>query len=675
MKFPTLLVLAGCLASTFVSCDENPQAGGTSDDTHSDIRISGRVFDQGSKPLGSVIVRLRGTGLSDTTDGDGRFLVAGVVPDLATRASLSKDTLDYRRDGELVHSAVVASWIETLPDLFLVQRDISGSILTGAIPVASVRTILWNARGDSLLLDAEWNALSGRYSGFSWSRYTGGLDSFQVRAFALDSLGRTIGASVKLAFTSRAGDVQIPSFVADNLVPVVSLSLPDTLVRGGSARVVASFKGAPADGFASLWRIGSGPWTAGGPDTLLLLAPDEPSRSLRIVFRAVRPDGIEVEASVDRPVRGRGPMARVEVLPDTVRTFHPFRVSFRDSTGSGARIVLRRLGAPWNRDISGNDTLLTAPAGIGRFPVPYLVVDDRGDTARDSVSLFATLSVPPGIRFAVDSEQVRLSWERHPGLPGDELVTVHLVDSTPGMMSAFYVAGGGWDFWEEVPLDSLGWTANRQSAAKRLSATVRIAKVVFLEDQFVELAAETTLTVEAPPLHWTFGAPFYFSKDEAHGNKPPFYAPENFPTLGSTELVSDPEMGSSAIRIEYVSRASYGQVWMFASGWRDLSTLSFRCHGSAQSVWLRLDPRGQSTLPFPEYDSLRAANITLGWRFAVEPNVRTIRLSADSLVWSDGVRRARPSIRDVLDRATMAHFHTGSSPGTLVLDDVRFENR
>lgn len=674
MKFPTPLVLAGCLASTFVSCDENPQAGGTSDDTHSDIRVSGRVFDERSKPLGAVIVRLRDAGLSDTTDGDGRYSIEGNL--VAARSFSGLDTADFLRDGAVVHSEGIDSWVVSLPDLFLVQRDISGSILPGALGIASVRVALWNSRGDSIPVEVEWSPASGRYSGFSWFRYTGGLDTFQVQASARDSLGRSIGISQKLTFTSRAGDIQIPTFAADNLVPRVSLTAPERFVRGDTARVRGIVEDASGQALRYEWKIGSGGWTVGGTDTLLRVPASESGRTLAVGFRAMRDDGISDEETLVRPVEGNGPRVSVAVESDSVRTFHRFRVDLRDTVGSGTRIVRRRIGAPWNVDVSGRDTVLTAPDDVGSFTLRYVVLDARGDSAVDSVRLVATIALPPGLRAWADSEAIHVAWDRHPGSEKNLMVAILMSDSTLGIEGATYTVGGNRETVENVPFDSLGLTISRQSAARRTRLTFQTFHSAYLDGQFRDMSAETTLVVENPSLVWTFEHPFHFSDDEVYGSIIPLYAPDAYPAGGSEEMVPDAVFGSSVAEVEYQNATgNLGQLWLYATGWRDVSTLSFRCRGSAASAWLWLEPRLVDQGILPSYDSLRSRGITLGWNMDVDPAGGVVRLSTDSLRWSDGVARANPSIREVLARAWMARFKFSRTSGTVILDDIRFENR
>lgn len=314
-KFLALLASTGTLLS---GCDRTPQSTGTSDDTHSSILLTGRVFNDQSKPLGAVIVKLRHGLISDTTSGDGVFSIEGDLSKIPDWARTVLDTLDYYRDGNLIHFAPVAEWIDTLPDVFLVQRDISGAINlgwsvisengistempTGAVPVGSASATVWNTHGDSVSFGLEWFPLSQRYSGFVWFPYSGGIDSFKIQVKAYDSLGRILGVSQKLAFTSRAGDIPMPSFFARNTVPVVTLKASDFLVKGQASKIFALVSNPYEYPTSIWWKIGSGIWTQGSSDTLLSIPADATERNVFIRCKVVRADSLFTMDSLKIPV-------------------------------------------------------------------------------------------------------------------------------------------------------------------------------------------------------------------------------------------------------------------------------------------------------------------------------------------------------------------------------------
>jgi len=219
-----LLPVAFCLSVLFASCDREDRVAGGSDDTHSTVvDIQGRVLTKDARPYGNVIVRLRGLGLLDTTDGEGLFRFRRDSLPLAARAADAVDTIDYQRDGQTILSVPVPTWVSVLPDVMLVQRDLSGSLGGGLEDVARVVCILNLPDGSAQEVELELGEVTRRYSGFAYFRYTGGVDSFAAVVEARDDSGRLLGRSPQVRFTSRAGDIAFPGFDATNAVPSVRL--------------------------------------------------------------------------------------------------------------------------------------------------------------------------------------------------------------------------------------------------------------------------------------------------------------------------------------------------------------------------------------------------------------------------------------------------------------------
>ncbi|MEK7392055.1 MAG: hypothetical protein AAB214_05755 [Fibrobacterota bacterium] len=244
MNFRNFLLLATGMLVLW-SCDASKTvAAGGGDETHSNIDIQGAVFTNRSEPFAGIVVKLRGLGIADTTDSRGAFRIQRADTALATKSG-TVDTLDYLREGRIVHSEAVASWTATMPDLFLVQRDISGK-LTGAVgAVKTVEAIFGTDRSDTLAL--EWNPVLGSYSGFAYAPWngTGTVTHYQVRIEVRDSLRHLIGRSVDIPFTSRAGDLDIPTFQAGNAKPYLRIVGKDT----ATSRELLELRAVVADSF------------------------------------------------------------------------------------------------------------------------------------------------------------------------------------------------------------------------------------------------------------------------------------------------------------------------------------------------------------------------------------------------------------------------------------------
>jgi hypothetical protein len=308
-RFRLFRILLPLLALWLASCELSAQSGGTSDDTHSSIAVSGRVLTQESKPLSAVVVHLRKANLSDTTDSEGKFALVGDTLVAANSSTGTLDTLDYLRDGILVHSAPVQTWIETMPDVYLVQRDISGALSEIPSQPTNVVAKIWNTRGQSISIDLDLNTATKRFSGFAWFRSTGGLDSFRIQIRATDAKDRPTGQSQELSFTSRAGDLLIPDFDPNNLRPRITFTLPPTGKRGATIALHAEVKNLTGWGIQYEWSIGSGSWRKGRSDTTFAIPGNAPDL-LTVRVRAMRSDSLATTDSValrivDSPVEAR----------------------------------------------------------------------------------------------------------------------------------------------------------------------------------------------------------------------------------------------------------------------------------------------------------------------------------------------------------------------------------
>ncbi len=212
------------IAMAPTGCDlSTTTARGGADDTHTGIvDIQGRVLTKDALPYGNVIVHLRGLNLLDTTDSNGKFQF---VSETAIRAQTGSavDTVDYLRDGQVILSTPVPSWISTLPDVMLVQRDLSGSVHGKTELVSKVSCEMRLPDGTMQRIDLEWNSVLKTFSGFSYFRYNGGIDSFSAVAQTRDDSDRLLGQSATVKFTSRAGDIAFPSFKADDAISLVDL--------------------------------------------------------------------------------------------------------------------------------------------------------------------------------------------------------------------------------------------------------------------------------------------------------------------------------------------------------------------------------------------------------------------------------------------------------------------
>lgn len=247
MKRSIPSALAVALFCLLQACDlSNQVSNGGGDETHSNIDIQGVVLTGRSAPFAGIVVKLRSVGLSDTTDSRGTYAIQADRAIAAGRALAVVDTLDFYSDGRIVHSELLATWVEQVPDVILVQRDVSGKLTGNVADVKTVDVVFGGLRADTLSL--EWNPVLGSYSGFAYFEWSGEVASYQMRIEARDSLHRLVGRSVDIPFTSRAGDLAVPTFDAGNARPRLVLQGPDS----AQSREVLRISAVGSDAFGQM---------------------------------------------------------------------------------------------------------------------------------------------------------------------------------------------------------------------------------------------------------------------------------------------------------------------------------------------------------------------------------------------------------------------------------------
>jgi hypothetical protein len=293
-----VLLLAGCLAS---DPGKNPDA-----ESGGSVSVVGRVVSGSGGPLAGMAVRLARAGLVDTTDALGRYRLEGepVASGLTKGAATAgvaeeEDTLHFEQAGQSVLSLEV-SWVDSLPDVSIVQRGVTASLTPGGSAFARAEIVLWGGgilEATPHIVQAFHNTLVGEISGFLYFPPSPPVREYSLFVRTVDLAGRITGRSQTLPFNSLAGNLNLPAFRIGNTLPTVSAG-QDTLLGLGAT---LELKGTAVDSFGGsivMWE-----WDIGGTgnfvrtsssDTTITL-PTVPS-NVTIVFRATDDDGL---SSVD----------------------------------------------------------------------------------------------------------------------------------------------------------------------------------------------------------------------------------------------------------------------------------------------------------------------------------------------------------------------------------------
>jgi hypothetical protein len=255
------LVLTACVQT-------EPNGGGT--ENGGAISLTGRVIGTGNTPISGVVVKLAHNGVTDTTDSFGRYVLSKATSEASTGVVL--DTLQYSKNGQALARVSVLQWIDTLPDVEVIQRDISGLLTDSNTVITRVESVVLGDGIDSafpVVTEFYFNSLTRNYSGFVYFPPATSLKNYsvQINIYGTDDL--RIGRSQVVPFNSFAGNITVPPFGASNARPVAKAGI-DTAVALGSA---IELHGAAVDSFGGTiskweWNLdGAGFVTTSSGDT------------------------------------------------------------------------------------------------------------------------------------------------------------------------------------------------------------------------------------------------------------------------------------------------------------------------------------------------------------------------------------------------------------------------
>lgn len=200
-----LLFLVSCIGTT----------SGT--ETGNQINLQGKVLGKDNTPVAGVTVRLAKTGLRDTTDFQGRYHILKDTS-VAIQSGVL-DTLVFLQDNQRVAELEVTQWVETFPDVKLIQRNVRGLFTITDPGISRVEAVLTGTgipQGHPVVAEFFYNKPVQEYSGFLNFRPGGSTSKFAVYINVYDVKGLLIGRSDSLYFNGLAGDITIPAFDPGN---------------------------------------------------------------------------------------------------------------------------------------------------------------------------------------------------------------------------------------------------------------------------------------------------------------------------------------------------------------------------------------------------------------------------------------------------------------------------
>jgi uncharacterized protein (TIGR02145 family) len=230
------LILAGCSPSTGT---DDPDQG--PDPSPYTLFLTGKVLDKDGRGINGAIAHMVDVGLSDTTDADGNYTIADTseqfLQALLKSAADPQDSLHILRDGQLITTLEIMDWIDTLPDVFIIQRDVYGNFLDNQESIGDIEAVLTGTDiPDSIpkVTELWYNSATHGYSGFIYFVYTAEVKDYTVYINVFNQDSMFIGRSISVDFTSNAGDINVPDFNPDNAKPVPEAGPDTTVVINGT---------------------------------------------------------------------------------------------------------------------------------------------------------------------------------------------------------------------------------------------------------------------------------------------------------------------------------------------------------------------------------------------------------------------------------------------------------
>jgi hypothetical protein len=233
------LAIAACDSST---SSNNPDNGGLTSVTG----LHGSILDPNGKGIPNAKVRLKSTGATATTDADGKWsLSVSAARAVAGRTFDATDSIVISKDSQVIVAKPVTSYNVELPPLYVVQRDVFGTLLNAPIGKAlQVSAVINMPDSTKYLLNFWYNKASANYSKFFYLVSSDSIQTYLISLVVRDSLGDTISKSkTPMEFTTEAGDVQMLPIRYNNYVPVFTFnkdSLIPTVI--GTGRHIVKLK-------------------------------------------------------------------------------------------------------------------------------------------------------------------------------------------------------------------------------------------------------------------------------------------------------------------------------------------------------------------------------------------------------------------------------------------------
>ncbi|MEO7427002.1 MAG: hypothetical protein ABI036_17575, partial [Fibrobacteria bacterium] len=220
-------------------------------------------------------------------------------------------------------------WVDTLPDIKLVQRNFSGHIDPHASVIGKVEAVLFGTgvpQEHPIVTEFFYNKSVEEYSGFVYFPVSGKEAAYFIYVDIFDAQGFLIGRSDTVAFNGLAGNLTIPTFSAEN-VKLRAILGEDTLVPLGAEVVIHGSATTPpgSEVVEAAWKLGlDGAFQVGEIGKFLFTSPLINDSASFVIVRvkndkgAVAYDSLEVRTGpLFNPEQGADAGVDITVPPGT----------------------------------------------------------------------------------------------------------------------------------------------------------------------------------------------------------------------------------------------------------------------------------------------------------------------------------------------------------------------
>ncbi len=356
------------------------------------VYLVGKVLNKDGNPVPYAIAHLMKYDIYDTTDSKGIYelLIDSSDTEIVMAKSTvdSLDSLQFLKDGQIITSVEIIDYIDTLPDVFVVQRDIHGKIKETVTEFNSIEAVILNqANSSQTTAKLFYSKPTFSYSGFVYFVYTGSEQNYSVFVNVYNPDSKFIGRSDTINFSSIVGNVELPLIDPLNAIPTIHVSaestigINDTFELSGTAH--DNFNGEIIEWS---WDPGNtGNFIETTPDSnLRIIAPAKEDDSYECVLRVMDNDSNVAYDTVIVSVETRAPVARANASSYNPGLNEPV-IFTSDATDDNTNLTYYwKFGSELWVEVSDGDTTVNAPGTDGLWVCSLKVVDDDGeeDTAK-----------------------------------------------------------------------------------------------------------------------------------------------------------------------------------------------------------------------------------------------------------------------------------------------------